>query len=296
LPVPSTVDYVPAAITAAPEASATVIGRWRRPLLVLVAFELAVVFTPTVAWLLDRWTLSVWHNAHGMFVPPLAAWLAWQELKAHPNVPAGSSRWGYALLVPALALHALDAGMHTQLLSAVALFVAIAGLALLTLGTARTRLIAFPLAFLVFAIPIPLALTEPLHLVLRQFAAAGSAALLPALGVSVFREGTVLHTAVGPVTIVDACSGFSTLYASVAVATLAAYGATGWGRRALVFLSVAPIALGANLLRVLVLILLVLWYGWGVLDTFIHPLSGMVTFALALPLIFWLGGPARRPA
>ena len=41
--------------------------------------------------------------------------------------------------------------------------------------------------------------------------------------------------------------------------------------------------LGANLLRVLVLILLVLWYGWGVLDSFIHPLSGMVTCALALP-------------
>ena len=174
--------------------------------------------------------------------------------------------------------------------------VAIAGLALLTLGTARTRLIAFPLAFLAFAIPIPLALTEPLHLVLRQFAAAGSAALLPMFGVSVFREGTVLHTTVGPVTIVDACSGFSTLYASVAVASLAAYSATGWRRRALVFLSVAPIALGANLLRVLLLILLVLWYGWGVLDTFIHPLSGMITFVLALPLIFWLGGPVRQAA
>lgn len=294
MPVPTAVNYVPATSTTAPEASATVTDRWRRPLLVLVALELVVVFAPTVVWLFDRWTLSVWHNAHGMFVPPLAAWLAWQELKAHPNVPATSSRWGYALLVPALALHALDAGMHTQLLSAVALFVAIAGLALLTLGTARTRLIAFPLAFLAFAIPIPLALTEPLHLVLRQFAAAGSAALLPMFGVSVFREGTVLHTTVGPVTIVDACSGFSTLYASVAVASLAAYSATGWRRRALVFLSAAPIALGANLLRVLVLILLVLWSGWGVLDTFIHPLSGMITFVLALPLIFWLGGPVRQ--
>jgi exosortase len=293
--VSSTIEFVERGGAAAVD-DTSILHRWRRPLLLLIGVELVVLFAPTVVWLADRWTLSVWHNAHGMFVPPLAAWLAWQELKAHPNVPVGSSRWGYAFLVPALALHALDAGMHTQLLSAVALFVAIAGLALLTLGTARTRLIAFPLAFLAFAIPIPLALTEPLHLVLRQFAAAGSAALLPMFGVSVFREGTVLHTIVGPVTIVDACSGFSTLYASVAVASLAAYSATGWRRRALVFLSVAPIALGANLLRVLVLILLVLWYGWGVLDTFVHPLSGMITFVLALPLIFWLGGPVRQSA
>jgi len=31
-----------------------------------------------------------------------------------------------------------------------------------------------------------------------------------------------------------------------------------------------------------------------VLDTFIHPLSGMLTFALALPVIFWLGGDLGR--
>jgi exosortase len=292
--VSSTIELVGRGGSAAVVGATSTVSRWRRPLLLLIAVELVVLFAPTVVWLVDRWTLSVWHNAHGMFVPPLAAWLAWQELKAHPNVPVGSSRWGYALLIPALALHALDAGMHTQLLSAVALFVSIAGLSLLTLGTARTRLIAFPLAFLAFAIPIPLALTEPLHLLLRHIAAAGTGALLPVFGVSVFREGTVLHTIDGPVTIVDACSGFSTLYASVAVASLAAYSATGWGRRALVFLAVAPIAIGANLLRVLVLTLLVVWYGWGVLDTFIHPLSGMITFALALPLIFWLGGPARQ--
>jgi exosortase len=292
--VSSTIELVGRGGSAAVVGATSTVSRSPRPLLLLIAVELVVLFAPTVVWLVDRWTLSVWHNAHGMFVPPLAAWLAWQELKAHPNVPVGSSRWGYALLIPALALHALDAGMHTQLLSAVALFVSIAGLSLLTLGTARTRLIAFPLAFLAFAIPIPLALTEPLHLLLRHIAAAGTGALLPVFGVSVFREGTVLHTIDGPVTIVDACSGFSTLYASVAVASLAAYSATGWGRRALVFLAVAPIAIGANLLRVLVLTLLVVWYGWGVLDTFIHPLSGMITFALALPLIFWLGGPARQ--
>ena len=32
------------------------------------------------------------------------------------------------------------------------------------------------------------------------------------------------------------------------------------------------------------------------LDTFIHPLSGMLTFALALPIIFWLGGDPRHGA
>jgi len=40
----------------------------------------------------------------------------------------------------------------------------------------------------------------------------------------------------------------------------------------------------------------VLVHGWGpdALHTILHPLSGMMTFALSLPLIFWIGGPASR--
>ena len=39
----------------------------------------------------------------------------------------------------------------------------------------RTKALAFPLAFLVFALPIPLALTEHIHLVLRHLVAGATA-------------------------------------------------------------------------------------------------------------------------
>ena len=228
-----------------------------------------------------------------MFVPPLTLWLAWTELKGRPDLPVEGSRWGFAVLVPALALHAIDAGMHTQLLSALALFLVVPGLCLLLLGTRRTRAIAFPLAFLLFALPIPLAFTEPIQIALRHLIAATTAALLPPVGVSVFREGTTLHTASGSIAIADACAGFSTLYAASAVACLAAYTAASRRRGVLVLLAAAPIAIAANLTRVVALTLLVIHYGSSVLDTFLHPLSGMVTFALALPVLFWIGGPGR---
>ena len=237
--------------------------------------------------------MSVWQNAHGMFIPPLAAWLAWQALKSRPDLPAESSRWGYVLLIPALAVHALDAGIHTQLLSAAALFLALPGLALLLLGSARTRLIAFPLVLLFFAIPIPLGFTEPLQLVLRQIASSGTVAVLGVLGVIVVREGTVLDTAAGAVSISDACSGFSTLYAAVTVAALVAYMTPSWRRRLLVLAAAAPVAIGANILRVIALTLMVAWGEGWLLDTFVHPLSGMLTFALALPVLFWLGEPGK---
>jgi exosortase len=267
---------------------------WRTAGLVIVGAELALLYAPTVAWLWTRWTMSVWHNAHGMFVPPLVGYLAWQELRAQPVVRDGSgSALGFVLLVPALLLRALDAGMHTELLSAISLVLALPGLSLLYLGTERTRRIAFPLCFMVFALPIPLGITETAHLVLRQITVAATSALLPLLGVTVYTEGTTLQLGRGALQIADACSGFSTLYAALAVATLAAYMAPSNLRRILVLVAAAPIAIASNVVRVLVLILLVQWRGEAVLHTLLHPLSGLMTFALSLPVIFWLGGTKR---
>jgi hypothetical protein len=39
------------------------------------------------------------------------------------------------------------------------------------------------------------------------------------------------------------------------------------------------------------LVLVVRFMGMGALETWIHPASGMLTFALALPVILWLGSP-----
>ena len=167
------------------------------------------------------------------------------------------------------------------------------GSSLLLLGAERTRAIAFPLLFLAFALPIPLGLTEQIHLQLRHVAVAGTAAIVPWFGVPIYVEGTTLHMARGSLLVADACSGFSTLYAAGAVACLTAWSAGTTTRRVLVLLAAAPLAIAANLLRVILLVLLVVWYGGDILHTFIHPASGLMTFALALPIIFWLGGDTR---
>jgi exosortase len=171
---------------------------------------------------------------------------------------------------------------------------ALPGLSLLLLGLERTRAILFPLAFLAFALPIPLALTEQVHWQLRLLVTAVTASAVPLAGVPVFTEGTAVYVPGGALQIADACSGFSTLYAAVAVAFLTAYTTRSAARRAVVLLAAVPVAIAANLIRVIALVLLVAWQGTGILETFVHPLSGMMTFALALPVIFWLGGDPRR--
>ncbi len=175
----------------------------------VLAAQLVMLYGPTFAWLIDRWTMSVWHHAHGILISLLVAWLVWRELRNHPELPHGSSAAGYFFVVPSLVLLVLDAGIHTELLSALSLVLLLPGLAFLFLGAERARRILFPLAFLAFTLPIPLSFTEALHLELRQIATAAVAFIVPRLGIPLYTEGTVLHAPSGDLQVADACSGFS---------------------------------------------------------------------------------------
>jgi exosortase len=260
--------------------------------LAAVAGLFAAVYFPTFRWLFDRWTMSVWHNAHGMLIPVVVAYFVQQELAQRRHLPASASALGFCFVIPALALHALDTGMHTQLLSAASIVLLLPGLSLLFIGRERTMAIAFPLAFMALMLPIPLSFTEPLHLVLRHIATAGASAVVPLLGITAYTEETTVHLTEATLQVGDGCSGFSTLYAACAVAALTAYNCPDWPRRILVLLGAAPIAIASNVLRVAMLIAIVDWTNVDVLSTWVHPASGMMTFALALPVIFWLGTPA----
>jgi len=273
-------------------------GRLGQILACLAGLVLIGVYAPTILWLWGRWTLSVWHNAHGALVPPAVAYLSYTELKWRRYGAVVPSAWGFALVIPALVLHVLDTGMNTGLLSAFSIVLLLPGLSLLFLGVERTRAILFPLAFMLFALPIPLSLTEQLHLVLRHIAANAAAAIVPIFGIPVYLEGTTLQLGSATLGIEDACSGFSTLYAAAAVACLMAYQTDKWPRKLLVLASAAPLAIAANVLRVTLLVIVVARTGVDVLETWIHPATGIMTFALALPAIMWLGrnGPGESAA
>ena len=283
---PLEMDNPPEQVLDHPSPAREIRHRWS---LWLAATALALLFAPTLSWLWDRWTLCVWNNAQVLLIAAVIGYLIWRELQARNHLAPTSSAWGFVFLVPALLLHALDAGMHTQLLSAASLVIALPGLALLFLGIERTKSIAFLLFFLVFTLPIPLAATEHVHLLLRQVAAAATATVIPWLGIPLYAEGTNLQIPNGTLQVADACSGFSTLYAAVAVACLTAYFCPSPRRRLLVLLLAAPIAIGANVLRVILLTLLAHWFGIEILGTSLHTISGLFTFVLALPIIFWLG-------
>jgi len=257
-----------------------------------VALLYLALVTPTLAWLYHRWTVSVWVNNHGIFVPILVAYLCWSTLREDPEPGREeSSSWGFLWLALGIALLVVDSTVRTGYLSVLGLIVTLPGLSLLLLGARRTRALRVPLAITLLAIPIPNSYASDLYL--RAATASAVEPLLHLLGIPAFRQGTVIQMSHNTFVVSNACSGFATLYAAMAVAiVLACYADRPW-RRWLLLLAAPPLALAANIARVLLLVLLTDGLGTWVIRSPLHPGSGVATFLVILVGLFAIAG--RRP-
>jgi exosortase len=262
-------------------------GLWLVPFLVLAA--------PIVLSMWRKWTRSVWDNGHGLFVPFLVVFLAWTALRREPVKSEEPSRWGFPILVASALLMAIDAVIKTDDLRAFALILSLPGLSLLLLGPRRTRALRFPLLLAFFMLPLPPPLLTPLHLHLQGLTALGSEWFLHLLRLPVLAEGTYLHLPHGTLRVVMACSGFSALYAAITIALVLSYLSHSWKRRALLLSVAVPLALGGNVLRVSGLAILAEWWGYEILQTSAHVLSGYASFVLTLGVLFLFAdhGPRR---
>jgi exosortase len=241
---------------------------------------ITALFLPTFHWLYQQYTVSVWRNAHGLFLPVVLFLLARSRLRKDPDPSESSSAWGIPLIVAGALLALLDAGVHSGLISSLGLIVVLPGLSLVLLGARRTRLIAFPLALSVFLLPLPENLPDPLWLpsatafMIEQY--------FGVLGAPSSRLQTYFKLPVGVFGVSTNCSGLSAFYAASLLCTLLITTTRSWGRRALIVLSVWPLTVTINGVRGAGLIWLCNEYGLGISGTPIHGLSGIATVMAVL--------------
>jgi exosortase len=270
--------------------TATAAVRSWLPWLGLVAVW-CLAFWPTLEWLWQQWTASVWVNDHGLFMPPLIVYLGWTILRDDPVSEPDSSSAGFWLVAAGLSLSVADAAAGTRYLGMVGLLVSLPGVTLLFLGRRRTRLLAVPLVLSLLMTPIPVTLST--HLYLRHATAAVVEPMIRAIGLPVFREDTVMHLSSGTFVVADACSGFSTLYASLAVAIVLVFLVKSPTRRLSILVLAPVLAVLANIVRVASLILIAHFVGDWTLDTPLHEATGVASFLVVLTALLAVG---RTPA
>ena len=148
---------------------------------------------------------------------------------------------------------------------------------------------------LIFMIPLPSVVIQPLIQVLRKLSAVGTEHVLKLFGIPVFRSGTSLEFVSGSLNIADACSGFATLSATLAFTVIVIYLWRMGLIRSFVLLALAPpVALCANIFRCTMLCLMFIYLGRESLETFLHPLSGYLAYGIGIGLQFGMVELLRR--
>jgi exosortase len=219
---------------------------------------MVAAFFPSLVWLLRTWLGSPYYG-HGLLVPPVSAVLIWRAERSgrEPTQDAAYARSSALGLLPVamgIIAHVVSLPYHLYSASLVGLVLVIGGLVWLWEGSVALWRLAFPLAFLLLAIPIPglEALTPPLARRVARAAAWGARSM----GIPVLLDGAQVTLADTALTIGAPCSGLSSLIALTTLAALYAYLVHGpvLSRLWLVVLA-APVALAANLARVLFLLI-----------------------------------------
>lgn len=268
--------------------------------------------------LLMRWKDPTWQ--HGALILPIVGFLLWQRRLEVSALPSKPSNMGLGIIVTALFLYYAGNRANNFYCGYVAVMLLLAGASLWLQGAERSRKMLFAWLMLGFLWPLPF-LEESIGYQMRLTMVKTTGFVLNSIGVDSLVSGTALQSMpdiqlgrkagdLFSVGIAAPCSGMRSLFALLVVGVLFSYfRQKAMWRRATLFSTILPIAVIANMVRILVLIFAAMIFGqdWAIGDqqkevsTF-HELTGIVVFLVALLLLqfaSWLlnrlcGGPGFR--
>jgi exosortase D (VPLPA-CTERM-specific) len=228
--------------------------------------------------LVRRWYVQEEYS-HGFFIPLISAWLLWQRRDALKASRGAPSRWGWVLMVASGLMLVLGEFTSIFLLIQLAFLVAVTGFVLAYGGMSLLRVSAFPIALLLFCIPLPYFVDSQLSWRLQIISSDLGVSFLRMLGYSVYREGNVIDLGTYMLQVVEACSGLRYLYPLLSVGVLMAYMyPAAWYWRVLIVVSTVPITVITNSARIAIVGILVERWGNSMAEGFLHSFEGWVIF------------------
>lgn len=252
---------------------------------IAVTSALAIAYHQVIPKLVRDWRDNDDYS-HGFLIVPLIGYLVWQRRQALRTAVARPVAGG--LLVVLLGVVMLAAGLlgAELFISRVSIPVTLAGIALFLGGWAHLRLLAFPLALMLLTIPIPAIIFNQVAFPLQLLASRFGAAALWTVGIPVLREGNIITLASTTLEVAEACSGIRSLVALFTLSLVYGYfNERATWKRAVLVVSIVPIAIVANAMRVTAIGVAAHLYGPTVVDGPFHSISGWLVFIVAFAVL-----------
>jgi exosortase len=255
--------------------------------LTVLTVALAWAYWPTLDGMRQRWAHDPQYS-HGYLVPVFALVLLWVRRPRLAGVSARPSAWGIVLLAAGGAARLLGARYYLEWLEAASLLPSVAGVCVL-LGGWRVLRWSWPaVAFLLFMIPLPYRVQGMMALQLQGLATQASTYVLQTIGLPALAEGNVIILDDVRLGIEEACSGLTMLVTFFALSTaLALVIRRPLLDRAVMVASAVPVALLANVARIVVTGVLHETVGHDFANAVFHEWAGWFMMPLALGF-YWV--------
>lgn len=224
---------------------------------------------------------------HGFLVPIFALLLLWIRREMLESVTPQGSWWGLAFLALSAAMRWGSAYFYFRLLDPLSLVPCIAGIVLLVAGWRALRWAAPSILFLAFMVPAPAVVADLLRQPLQRIGTIVSTYVLQTLGIPAVAQGNVILLTDGELGIAEACSGLRMmmLFFAVCVGAVFLMKRALW-QKVLVVASAAPIAVAANVVRIVVTGVLHEVASQELAEAVYHDLAGWFMMPLAVVLLW----------
>lgn len=255
------------------------------PYAIIAALLVAIYYRIAGKLVYDWYTIPDY--SHGFLVPLFAGYLIWDKRAVLGAIPARPTWRGISLVIFAIILLVLGVYGVELFTTRMSFIFLMGGLIWTFFGGRMLRELRFPLLILIVAIPIPAIIFNHITFPLQLLASRIASDILPVLGVPVLQEGNVIQLPVMKLEVAEACSGIRSLMSLFALAIFYGYFLERTtSRRVLLALAAIPIAVAANVVRIVGTGLCVQYWDPDKALGFFHEFSGWVMFVISLCCLY----------
>lgn len=265
-----------------------IIQRFSTPRFASCALLLAVAcwaYWPTLTLLMHAWRNEPDYS-HGFLVPIVASCMLWFRRESCPKAADRLAYGGLGMLVLSLILRTVSGIWFFDAGDGWALLFWIAGVVWLFAGRDVLIWASPAVIFLTFMIPLPFRLEHSLSGPLQRMATLGSAWILQTIGQPAFAEGNTILLGDHALEVERACAGLRIFMGIVAAAfAWSVFGAKHWFDRVLLVASALPVAIAANVLRIVITALCFVYSPAWFAERVAHDAAGWLMVPLAAVLM-----------